>query len=172
MAIDEHDVCLQRVKSVSKVHQDRDQAQGLDSRCGFVLSRAGSAVQVTRWGKSITTSRKTAPRALAVMAASTRPLCTPTASHRYCFYRQLRLRREMGEKNSNSLHSMIFKSPFTRDIKSKMYWNGGNTKKYYHHLRSLGMSMNNSCVHQSNQLLPCIPSPHFTMRKIGSCTFS
>ena len=97
-AIDEHDVCLQHVKSVGKVHQDRDQTRSLDSRCGFVLSLAGSAVHVTRRGKSTTTSRKTSPRAPADMAASTRPLCIPTAFPLYCFWRQLRLGREMGRR--------------------------------------------------------------------------
>ena len=40
-----------------------------------------------------------------------------------------------------------------------------NTRKKHHHVRSLGTSMNNGCVPQRNQLLPCVPSPHFTMRK-------
>ena len=41
---------------------------------------------------------------------------------------------------------------------------------YQFHHTHVGTSMNNGCAHQRNQLLPCIPFPHFT-RKIGSGRF-
>ncbi|XP_060005227.1 small nuclear ribonucleoprotein G-like [Lagenorhynchus albirostris] len=39
-------------------------------------------------------------------------------------------------------------------------------------LEALERVMNNSCLQQRNQLLPHVPSPHFTAMKTGSCIFS
>eukprot|EP00069_Balaena_mysticetus_P010975 bmy_21004T0 len=39
-------------------------------------------------------------------------------------------------------------------------------------VRSFGTSLNNGCLHQRNQLLPHVPSPHFTTMKIESFPIS
>ena len=53
VALDDHDLCLQQVKLISKAHQDSNQGQDLDQRLGFVVFLAEIQPQLQSQGEGV-----------------------------------------------------------------------------------------------------------------------